>query len=165
MQFRLIVSQSKIGLIREIAKNFNIKTRVYGTGWDEDLRRVYFKVDADYTDQMLNALLELSKTGAMKHKDISREWIVKIYDMNQWGKFKGERDLDVDEYDYLDNSGHGIELKHKKSGKEVFLAKKEFYDFGLTEYKGDHEILKTLYSTIYIKDETYLKIMSRFRGE
>ena len=53
---------------------------------------------------------------------------MKIYKINFNGDFKIKREININDYIVWDCSGSsGITLKHKKNGKTIFLATKEFF--------------------------------------
>lgn len=78
---------------------------------------------------------------------------MKIYSINKNGDFKFKREINIDDYLYNSSkSSQGIEIKHKKNGRKLFLATKELFDFCMYEY----EKVKTNFigrTFIYIQDE------------
>lgn len=77
---------------------------------------------------------------------------MKIYSINKNGDFKFKREINIDDYLYNSSkSSQGIEIKHKKNGRKLFLATKELFDFCMYEYeKVKTNIGRTF---IYIQDE------------
>ena len=60
---------------------------------------------------------------------------MKIYKVNINGDFKVKREIDMNNYILWECLGSsGLTLKHKKNGKKLFLATKEFFDHWKESY-------------------------------
>ena len=82
---------------------------------------------------------------------------MKIYKVNINGDFKVKREININDYIVWDCSGSsGITLKHKKNGKTIFLATKEFFDNCKDSYKNQLENIGKYFSYVY--DENRKKI-------
>ena len=82
---------------------------------------------------------------------------MKIYKINFNGDFKIKREININDYIVWDCSGSsGITLKHKKNGKTIFLATKEFFDNCKDSYKNQLENIGKYFSYVY--DENRKKI-------
>lgn len=85
---------------------------------------------------------------------------MKIYKINFNGDFKIKREININDYIVWDCSGSmGITLKHKKNGKTMFLATKEFFDGCKDSYKNQLERIGKSFSYVY--DENRKKIRDK----
>jgi hypothetical protein len=77
---------------------------------------------------------------------------MQIYSINTKGEFKPKRTINIDDYYIYDCGGSsGIEIKHKKNGRKLFLATKELFEHCMFEYEKQKPSIGVTYS--YIKDE------------
>ena len=83
---------------------------------------------------------------------------MKIYKVNINGDFKVKREININDYIVWDCSGSsGITLKHKKNGKTIFLATKEFFDNCKDSYKNQLENIGKYFSYVYSDEISELK--------
>jgi hypothetical protein len=77
---------------------------------------------------------------------------MQIFSINTKGIFKPKRIIDINNYIIHDcKSSQGIEIKHKKNGRKLYLATKELFDFCMFEYEKQKPSIGVTYT--YIKDE------------
>lgn len=82
---------------------------------------------------------------------------MKIYKVNINGDFKVKREININDYILWDCTGStGITLKHKKNGKTIFLATKEFFDGCKENYINQIERIGKSFSYVY--DENRKKV-------
>ncbi len=86
-----------------------------------------------------------------------KQWKMKIYKVNINGDFKVKREININDYILWDCTGStGITLKHKKNGKTIFLATKEFFDGCKENYINQIERIGKCFSYVY--DENRKKV-------
>lgn len=83
--------------------------------------------------------------------------IMKLYKVNLKAEWKEKREININDYFIWDCGGSmGITLKHKKNGKEIFLATQEFFDGCKESYIKQIESFGKSYSYVY--DENRKKV-------
>ena len=97
---------------------------------------------------------------------------MKIYKVNINGDFKVKREIDMNNYILWECLGSsGLTLKHKKNGKKLFLATKEFFDHWKESYIIAVKNIGKSYHYIYdenrktIKDEKEIVLILNIRSQ
>ena len=87
---------------------------------------------------------------------------MQIYSINPKGIFKPKRIIDINNY-IIHNckSSQGIEIKHKKNGRKLFLATKELFNFYMYEYEKEKPNIGRTF--IYLRDEHGNKLRDKKR--
>ena len=85
---------------------------------------------------------------------------MKIYSITKNGDFKFKREIDENDYKYSDCSGSaGIEIKHKKNGKKLYLATKETFEHCKQEYENTMKRVGKTFT--HITDENGVKLRDK----
>jgi hypothetical protein len=78
---------------------------------------------------------------------------MQLYSINTKGIFKEKRIININNYTVFDCSGsNGITIKHKRNGRELYLATKEFFDFCMYEYEKEKEKIGVTFTYKLDKD-------------
>lgn len=85
---------------------------------------------------------------------------MQIYSINTKGEFKPKRTINIDDYSIYNCGGSsGISIKHKKNGRKLFLATKEFFEYCMIEYEKWKPDIGVTYS--YVTDENGNKLRDK----
>ena len=73
---------------------------------------------------------------------------MKIYSITKNGDFKFKKEINENNYQFNDCKGSaGIEIKHKKNGKKLYLSTKETFEYYKNEY--DKTIKRVIQKTLF----------------
>jgi hypothetical protein len=82
---------------------------------------------------------------------------MKIYSITKNGDFKFKKEINENNYQFSDCKGSaGIEIKHKKNGKKLYLSTKETFEYYKNEY--DKTIKRVGKTFSHITDENDVKL-------